>query len=143
MAANKPSHLVVPKASAGETPENNKILALAEDYVQQFPQIGEPGVFNFTYTGFVIQAQPAQALFLATNRTDETITNFAFQLDVTVNQEPIWKSMVLKLAKEDFGELPVDSSMPVLVSIPEGKTESLLHAAEERIVVSLSHLQRL
>lgn len=143
MTTNKPSQLVIPKASAGETPENNEILALANNYLKQFPQIGEPGVFNFTYTGFVIQAQPAQALFLATNRTGETIADFAFQLDVSVNQEPIWKNTVLKLAKEDFGELPMESSMPVLVSIPEGKAEALLDAAEEAIAVSLSHLQRL
>lgn len=143
MAASEPSQLVLPKASKDETPSQNKIVALAADYLQKVPQIGEPGVFNFTFTGFVIQMQPAHALFMATNRTGQTIENFAFRLHVTVNQEIIWENTLIKMSAEDFGELPDQASMPVLVSIPAGKEELLLKAKDEEIQLTLSHLQRL
>ena len=143
MATDESIQLVLPKSSKGETPENNQVVALAEEYLETIPNIGTEGVFNLTYTGYALDTKPYQALFMATNRTGETIEDFSFVLDLQIGDQTIWQKTLFRITKEAFGEIPVHSSMPILISVPEGKETDLLKATHDNIQLSLSRLQKL
>lgn len=144
MAENPSVRLIVPKSSAGQTPDNNNIVALANNYLQTFPDLGTKGVFNVTYTGYITETEPAQALFMATNRTGEDISNFSFVFDLRADGQMIWEKTMISITEEDFGELPAETSMPLLISVPQGKEADLLKAGDENTIqLSLSQLQRL
>lgn len=143
MATDESIQLILPKSSKGETSENNQVVALAEEYLNTIPNIGTEGVFNLTYTGYALEAKPYQALFMATNRTGETIEDFSFVLDLQIGDQTIWQKTLFRITKEAFGEIPAHSSMPILISVPEGKETDLLKATNDNIQVSLSRLQKL
>lgn len=144
MAENLSVRLIVPKSSAGQNPSNNNIVALADQYLKTFPDLGTKGVFNLTYTGYMTETEPAQALFMATNRTGEDIFDFSFVFDLKVDGQTIWEKTMISITEEDFGELPAETSMPLLISVPQGKEAGLLKAGgENTIQLSLSQLQRL
>ena len=144
MAENLSVRLIVPKSSAGQNPSNNNIVALADQYLKTFPDLGTKGVFNLTYTGYMTETEPAQALFMATNRTGEDIFDFSFVFDFKVDGQTIWEKTMISITEEDFGELPAETSMPLLISVPQGKEAGLLKAGDENTIqLSLSQLQRL
>lgn len=144
MAENLSVRLIVPKSSAGQNPSNNNIVALADQYLKTFPDLGTKGVFNLTYTGYMTETEPAQALFMATNRTGEDIFDFSFVFDLKVDEQTIWEKTMISITEEDFGELPAETSMPLLISVPQGKEAGLLKAGDENTIqLSLSQLQRL
>lgn len=143
MATDDSIQLILPKSSKGEKPENNNIVALAEEYLNTIPNIGTEGLFNLTYTGYALETKPYQALFMATNRTGETIEDFSFVLDLQIEDQIIWQSTLFRITKEAFGEIPTHSSMPILISVPEGKESDLLKATNDNIHISLSRLQKL
>lgn len=143
MATDEPIQLVLPKSSRGEKPEDNNIVALAENYLKTLPDIGIKGVFNLTYTGYAIETTPYQALFMATNRMGETLDDFSFVLDLKIGEQIIWKKTLFRIPKEEFGAIPANSSMPILISVPTGKETDLLKATNDNIQISLSQLQKL
>lgn len=143
MATDKSIQLILPKSSKGENPENNNIVTLAEEYLNTIPNIGTEGVFNLTYTGYAIETKPYQALFMATNRTGESIEDFSFVLDLQIGDQIIWQKTLFRITKEEFGEIPANSSMPILISVPAGKETDLLKATNDNIQISLSRLQKL
>lgn len=144
MADNPSVQLVLPKSSGGQTPDNNNVVALADKYLTTYPDIGTKGVFNVTYTGYVTKTEPAQALFMATNRTGEAISNFSFVFDLKIDGQAIWEKTLIAITDEEFGELPAETSMPLLINVPMGKEADLLKAADEAMIqLSLSQLQRL
>lgn len=143
MATDKAIQLILPKSSKGEKPENNPIVALAQEYLDNLSDMGVAGLFNLTYTGYLIETKPYQALFMATNRTGEPIEDFSFVLDVQIGDQMIWQNTLFRITKEEFGEIPVHSSMPILISVPEGRETDLLEADNDTIQISLSQLQKL
>ncbi|MBM6614781.1 hypothetical protein JTF06_07735 [Desemzia sp. RIT804] len=143
MATDESIQLILPKSSKEEKPESNNIVALAQEYLNTIPNIGAEGLFNLTYTGYVVETKPYQALFMATNRTEEAIADFSFVLDLQIEDQTIWQKTLLRITKEEFGEIPVHSSMPILINVPEGKETELLKADNDNIQISLSQLQRL
>ena len=131
--------LFVPQKSDvenGYTVENDAALKELEKLVleSQPHELGLEKDVAIHFTGLYMEGkETTDAIFLIVNKTDTSMTNMEFDLSFqTSDGQMILDQSPIRLSEEVFGVLEPNTGMPLYITVPAEKKESLKKAAKER-----------
>ena len=119
------------------------VIAVATEFTEVNPDLGEIGLFTLSYTGYYIERDDGslQAFFMGINRIGEPLKNLSFQLNFVVNDTAIWDNVTFTLDESEFGEHPNHSAMPIFLDVPVGNEQRLMDAVPEETLIEIKNLQ--
>jgi len=121
------------------SPENSELLGALQDIVEKNPGLGEIGKFSLLYSGINGRSNGQYTtVFFAVNRTENTIKNIRFTLNVSVAGTYLMREYTVELDDEYYGDLAVNSAFPVVVYLNETQWDLLSHITNENLSITIS-----
>lgn len=108
---------------AGQNAENNELVALAEVFLANNPDLGDEGL-TITYTGkYYTENEDFYGVFLLTNKSGKVINDMSFRFSWAYDEENIIEDLLVNYYAEEMNTLPDNSTILLLLPVESEKQE--------------------
>jgi len=132
-----------PYEESGQNISNNDILKVADELLQEEPDLGVGSDVSFNYTGYWYEEEGTlYDIFLFVNRSGQTLTDFDFTVSLSHGDQPIFDQYPVKYREKEFNTLPDKSVIAVLLPVDEDKATIVKNGDENMsTTMSISDIQ--